>query len=215
MRERLNELELIGGGRWGDGDLVFGSHGDTPDEDRSHAPVFAFGVIEFPRQRVTVTVHDEIDGQIEVQIAPRFAPNGVDEIRRWTLAYWTPGLRGPESGDEVREIEIDDASMVLAICPAEKRIWLHERERIFNRILPATAMYNQLMQHLKIRDRDRVLSPQRLFSDHAIFSDIDFIHALRRYGEQAGRFTIPDVTQARPERRFSLRRLFGGSSRHV
>ena len=215
LHARLATLALVSNGRWGDGDLLFAADDTLPDAEHAHAPVFAFGVIEFARQRVTLAVHEEDDGIIEVQITPRVAPNGETEIRRWALSHWTPGQRGPEHGGTVREIETGGGAFVLAICPSEQRLWLHERQRVYNRLLPATAVYNHLMQHKAIRNRDRVLAPKRLFSDHAEFSDIDLIHALRRYGERAGRFTIPDDVPQATERRFSLRRLFGGSSRHV
>jgi len=215
MRKRIEGLALIGGRSEENEELVFGNPGDAVDSDFAPAAVFAIGVIVFPKRRVTLTVHDEADGQIAVRISPRISPNGEAEIRRWSLSHWAPGAPGPERGADVRLIGVAGTEFVLALCPAERRLWLHDRSVRHNRLLPATAIYNHLMQVLNIRDGGRVLAPERLFSDHTDFSDIDFIRALRRYGERSGRITLPDAPQEVPGSRGFLRHFLDKFTRHA
>jgi|GEM_PF-2207330 len=193
MYQRLAALQLVGYGPWGECDLLFGDEGATAELHAAHAPVFAYGVIHFAHTRTVFTVHEEDEGIVEARIDPRIPAlrNGVRETSWWCYSYWMPGKPGPASGERVREISVEPHSpMTLAICPAERRVWLHDADTAFNRLIPATALYDRLVRHLSIRDPEWVLQAQRLFSHHAEFSDIDLLHALRRYGDERGYFRI-------------------------
>jgi hypothetical protein len=212
MLQRLESMS--GNGSPTDEELMFTEPSVPAESDGTPKPVFAIGVLRYPSRRITLTVHEENEGSITIRISPRVFGNGEAEISRWSLSHWSPGDPGPESGAEVRCIAMKGSPYVLALCPVEKRLWLHDASIVHNRLLAATAVYNQLMQHCGIRDPERVLAPERLFSDHALFSDIDFIQALRRYGARSGRFAIPDTSVAEREKSTIVQRLLNSFKRH-
>jgi hypothetical protein len=194
----------ISAGRiFGDNDLLlFGATDDADEIAIVQAPVFAHAVFHFPRHRVTMTVHDSTDGIIPLRITPRLSDSAEHEIGRWSLSYWR---RGESAG--MREIVLPGARYTLALAPMERRLWLHDNDDYYNRLLPATAIYNHLMRHLRIRNSELVLAPQRLFSHHDEFSDIDLMHALQAYAGQTDRIDLPYFAVPVPERRFSISRI--------
>jgi hypothetical protein len=197
-----------------DEELIFSELAVPADSNVAPEPVFAIGVLRYPSRRISLTVHEESEGTITIRISPRLPGNGEAEVSRWSLSHWSPGDAGPERGADVRCIAIEESPFVFALCPVEKRLWLHDASIVYNRLLPATAVYNQLMQHCGIRDPERVLAPERLFSDQALFSDIDLIHALRRYGARSGRFAIPEAAVAEREKSTIVQRLLNSFKRH-
>ena len=175
LRTRLETMSVLGEGRRGEGDLVLGIPGDTPDVEAPLPPVIAYGVVETTLESYTITVREEAAGQINVEIvsgSARGIPDHYEEKRRWTYSWWAPGGPSPATGTPVREVRIDPA-VTLAFAPAEKRIWIHERTTGVVRLIPITNFYNELMVRRGIRDPRIALVPALLWENLKSFSDGD------------------------------------------
>lgn len=193
----LASLSILGPGRWGAGDYIFGPPGDTIDLSGPMERVFASGIIEFASRRVTLTVHEKEGGQIEVQ----FAATGADpvpgeaEMRRYCWSYWAPGEPAPASGTRPREIRLSPAgsgdAWVLAISREDERVWLHYSGDGVNHLIPLTSFHAELMRHLEVRDADVALHPRLLFDRHAEYADGDLIEALKRYNMRTMKLPLP------------------------
>src|SRR2546425_6699340 len=61
-------MAVIGKGRRGEGEIILGPEGLTPDLSSPLAPVFAYGAIETKDGTLSVTMREILDGQISVEI---------------------------------------------------------------------------------------------------------------------------------------------------
>jgi hypothetical protein len=96
----------------------------------------------------------------------------------------------------VREILIEEG-ITLAVAPAEKRLWLHDRTSGIVHVIPVTNFYNELMLHLHIRDPKIALQSSSLFYDPGRYADGDLRSAFIVYN--ATRHRVDVHTQlARP-----------------
>ena len=164
LRERVASMVVLGQGRRGAGDLVLGMSGDEPDVTSPLPAVIAYGMVETTRDTYSVTVRDEVGGQINAEIVSRSGdeiPDHFEEKRRWTYSRWEPGLPSPATGAPVRLVAIDPA-LTLALSPAEKRLWVHDAATGIVHLIPITNYYNELMLQKQIRDPDIALH-HRLF----------------------------------------------------
>ncbi len=189
--KRLRSSTFLGNGRRGVEHLLFGDANATADADEVPPPVFAFGVLHFEGRRVAVTVHEESEGIIAVQIGPRASElSGGVELRRWSYSTWRPGQDSPELSARVRTVEVDD-DRVLALCAEERRLWLHTHSTGHNHLLPATALHRRVMQARGERDAALLLRPERLFTDNAQLDNATLLEAFRLYAVASGRVAPP------------------------
>lgn len=182
LRGIVAPLEVLGEGRWGEGDLVLGSDGQTIDLEAGMEPVAAFGEIRHDRGAViTLTLHQPDDeGRVEFQIGGSI-PAGEREISRWSYSRWSPGDRCPSTGGDVREVLLGAGDLVLCISPAARSLWLFDATTMMNTLLPITNFYNELVMSLGIRDPKIALDHSRLFTESGSFGDDDLRAAFQRY----------------------------------
>ncbi|OLD62038.1 MAG: hypothetical protein AUI33_13890 [Ignavibacteria bacterium 13_1_40CM_2_61_4] len=106
-------MAVIGKGRRGEGEIILGPEGLTPDLSSPLAPVFAYGAIETKDGTLSVTMREILDGQISVEIVSHKSeeiPSEFEELRRWTYSTWIPGGRCPQCGEAVREVSMHPAA---------------------------------------------------------------------------------------------------------
>ena len=182
LRTIVAPLVVLGEGRWGQGDLVLGSDGQTIDLEAGMEPVAAFGEIRYADgESITLTLHQPDDeGRVEFQIGGEIAPGSI-ETSRWSYSYWSPGDHCPSTGSPVREVDLVRGELVLVISPAARALWLFDAISMMNRLLPITNFYNELVMSLGIRDPRIALDHARLFNETASFSDDDLRAAFVRY----------------------------------
>jgi len=186
-RDLLETMVVLGEGRRGKGNLVLGHPGDVLDLDAPLASVFAFGVIEGEDKNILVTIREEQEDQVEVEIVGSKSdevPDQFAEKRRWSYSSWSPGDPGPSSGGMVREVKMrgeENFTLVLAISPAEKRLWVYDAKSQVNHLIPVTNYYNELMMLKGIRDPNLALRSTKLFSRLSEFSDEDLARAFLTY----------------------------------
>jgi hypothetical protein len=195
MFHQLCAMTVIGQGRWGESDFIFGRSGDTIDPTMPHSAVFAHGVIIADGMRQTITVHHEEHGQVEVQFETVLYGNGgpASPASRYSYSEWLPGDRSPALGAPVREISVNaletHTAYVLALCAEEQKLWLYDTGEQVNRLIPHTGLYHELMRCLGEKRPDIALHPQRLFKDNGRYSDQDLLRAVHAYN--AGRWQLP------------------------
>jgi hypothetical protein len=207
---------VLSEGRRGDGDLVFGFSGDTPDLNSPLTAVVAYGVLETKAGSFSITVREEAASQINVEIVSERGerlPEQVEEKRRWTYSRWSPGEGSPSTGGAVREVHIGDAH-TLVCDPSDRRIWLHDASSELVCPLPITGFYSELMLSLGIRDPATVFRTSLFWERLASYPDGQLKEAFVRYNHKRHRADLP-VTSDAPEmwsmgsfvKRFLRRRL--------
>src|SRR5438132_14296329 len=104
----LQNSQIIGEGRWGEGDLIFDKKNSPIDRMLGMPPVIAYGECLVNNSPLSVSVHDfNIDDQLEAQFSGVFPIPESSEIKnKWCYSYWKPGNPCPATGDTVKEISI-------------------------------------------------------------------------------------------------------------
>lgn len=196
-REYANAIErmvVLGAGRRGEGNLVLGFEGDTPDTVSPLPPVVGYGVIESTADHYSITVREMAGRQIDIEIVSRHQqtiPDHFEERRRWTYSRWSPGDVCPSTGSALREIRID-VGVVLALCVEDKRIWVYEQSSGMVHLIPVTNFYQELMIVMKIQDPAIALHSRRLFSDSSRYTDDNFREAFIAYNRPRHRVRLSD-----------------------
>jgi len=190
LREYLRGLVVIGEGRWGRGDLVFGHEGQEIDHTEGMQPVVSYGEIDAVNDGagfvITLSVHQpNDDGEVEFQIGTRGAPelpDGFTERSRWSYACWSPGEPCPATRGPVREIPLNPgADLLLVISPAKHVLWLHDVREGTSTLIPVTNFHNELMLLKGVRDPAVAFDHGRLFTATEEFSAGELGQAFVRY----------------------------------
>ena len=197
-REFVASASVLGPGRRGEGEIILGTPGDAPDLSAPLPPVVSYGVADADGDEVSVTVREILDGQMSVEVvgrrSDRVAPDARVE-RRWTYARWSPGSPCPQCGRQAREVGIGAPAgrgVVLAICPADRRIWVRDGVTGLCRPVPVTNFYNELMIHKQVRDPAIALSSGKLFDGLGGHSDADLAAAFVRYNRLRTKVDLAD-----------------------
>ncbi len=189
--ERIESLDVIGDGRRGKGEIILGPSDAQPDLTNPLPPVFAYGVIETDAGPISVTIREILEDQVSVEIVNQKSdevPEKLVERRRWTYSRWSPGQACPQCDQMGREVSMsfEGSSVVsldLAICPADKRLWVHDRGTGVNRLIPVTNFYNELMLHKNVRDPKIALDSKIFFMTLDRYSDADLRSAFQSYNK--------------------------------
>jgi hypothetical protein len=217
-RELISHSMVIGEGRRGEGELIVGAAGEAPDLESPLQPVVSFGIAETVDDSVSVTVREIFGGQLSVEIVGRRRdriPAGARLVRRWTYAEWLPGRPCPQCGARAREVEIVRAGAgagpaVLAICPADRRLWVYDGPSGICRPVPVTNYYNELMLRRQIRDPATALDSSKLFGGLGDYTDADLSAAFLAYNRFRTKIGIPaESGEAGAARTGIIGRVFG------
>ena len=198
-RSFVAKAMVIGNGRRGEGEIILGAPGDDPDLESPLPPVASFGVAAADGDDVSVTVREIVDGQMSVEVVgrreDRVAPGARIE-RRWTYAEWRPGSPCPQCGAPAREVDVvppgpGGARVVLALCNADRRIWIHDGESGVCRPVPVTNYYNELMILKQVRDPAIALSAAKLFENPGLHTDAELAAAFVAYNRIKTKVGLP------------------------
>jgi hypothetical protein len=186
-RNALDVVSVIGQGRRGEGEVILGPPGAEPDLGPPLGAVLSYGAIETNVGTISVTFREPVDGQFSLEIVSHRServPEQFEESRRWTYATWNPGDPCPQCGAPLRETPMragESGRLVLAVCAADRRLWVHDEATRVNRLIPVTNFYNEIMLHKNIRDPKIALDSRRFFADLGSYSDADLALAFRTY----------------------------------
>jgi hypothetical protein len=217
-REGLDRLVVLGEGRRGRGHLILGTGRTKADNDVPLSHVVAYGAVEATSGEITITVREFVGDQLDVEILSTPGdglPVDFEEKRRWTYSSWTPGQPSPQTGIAVREIQVDDHT-VLAAARAERRLWVYSGLSGMTILIPITGFYAELMAFLQIRDPARALHPGNFFGDLEHYTDRDLRGAFLNYNKRSPKVEISTegrVTEPGGWRKV-VQRIFGGEHVH-
>jgi len=192
-RNKIKALVVTGLGRFGVGNFILGKENTKPDLSFPSSPVFAIGTNIYKEGTFDITIHEEVDDEIEFDISVLnqiSIPETLTEIKKWNYSEWNPGDKAPNDGSYVREVKIVDNKYLLAIAPLHKKIWLHEYKSGVNFIIPLSNFYNELMRVCSIRDSNIALNPSSFFEKLKNFSDIEMKLAFISYNKYLKRINI-------------------------
>jgi len=192
-REKIDELMVTGYGRFNNNNFILGKENTIPDLSFASTPVFTAGTIITPGDEIDILINEELDDEIEIDLAVKNAESIPDEIKeqgKWSYSEWNPGDKSPGDKEGVREVVISKNKYVLVFAPSHKKIWLHENESGVNHLIPITNYYNELMRFKRIKDPNEALNPRLMFQKQDDFTDNDLINALVLYNKYLRRFSI-------------------------
>lgn len=195
-RKLIDNLFLIGEGRFGKGNLVLGEVGSEPDHSISSSPVFALGNIFSTDQNYYAVIHSVDEKMIEIQIDPYPVKDDLTIDKVVSYSDWNPGMKSPEKSSKVYEYQIKDNEYLLAVCPLSKKIWLHEYETQVNYIIPLSNFFNELMRVRKIKDEKSLQSPSSFFMQIEKYSDYEIKLAFLLYNKYIKRFNFGDILES-------------------
>lgn len=209
-RENIEKLFVIGEGRFGGTNLVLGKKDMKPDIISPSAPVFAFGSAVTNIDDYDIVIHEDIDDEIEFDIAPK--PGSSEEIviqKSWSYSEWAPGQNAPNDDSGVREIVIIPDNLILVIAPVHKKIWLHETSSGINYIIPVTNFYNYLMMVKNFRSMKIVSNQSLMFKNLDSYSDMELISTFLAYNKYFKRVNVDysffETTRASKKKKNFLR----------
>jgi len=204
-------MVVIGSGRRGEGTIILGSPDQAPDIDAPLPSVVAFGVVQNTRGLCSISVREELAGQIEAEIVD---PSDAAEIRRWTYSTWNPVDRCPQCERPVRTVRMlteAGRDITLAICAQDRRLWVHEGRTGICRPVPVTLFYSELMRRTGVRAPEVALRSDRLFEALAEFQDDALTIAFAAYNRVRAKVDAEDPIRLPLVRRSLWRRLFTSS----
>jgi hypothetical protein len=212
----MQSSQVIGDGRWGEGNLILDKKNSTIDLTLGMSQVIAFGEAMIGNETLTISVHDfNVDDQLEVQFSGIFPiPENSNIANKWCYSYWKTGNPCPATQTKLREITIKDKSSplyVLAISKAKKVIWLHHSTSGFNQLIPLTAFYDELLRAKHIRDAKLISHPATFFELVDDFSDTEFRKALFEYNKNAKhKVDLTEIViETEQPKKSILQKLFG------
>ena len=192
-REIIENLLILGFGRFGDGNYILGQEGETVDLEASSSPILAVANITFDVGKVYITIHEELDGLIEVDIkgsSLEHIPDDLSQSKVWTYSNWIPGEKAPFDKSKVREIHLLNNEIVLAIAPVHKKIWVYNSKSGINHFIPVTNYYNEIMILLNNKNAETALNPGRLFTNLDEFTDKQLAQGFLVYNKYANRVEL-------------------------
>jgi hypothetical protein len=192
-RSIIDGLVAIGKGRFGDGNLILGEEGDSYDSETPSTPIFAIANIEFEEAKIYITIHEESERQVEVDIksvSGENIPENLHQIKIWTYSTWSPGQKAPFDNADVHEIQLIFNKIVLVIAPTHKKIWVYNDDSGINHFVPITNYYNELMIIMNDKNPETALNPARLFDNLNEFSDDQLVQGFLAYNKHWNRIEL-------------------------
>jgi hypothetical protein len=212
-RNKIEELLVIGEGRFGGNNFILGKENTMPDLSIPSSPVFASGTNVYKDGIIDITIHQESDDEIEFDISTRGGefPSSFSLINKWNYSEWVPGNKDPKDNSYVREIIIMPGRFLLEVAPLRKKIWLHDYKTGVNHLIPISNFYNELMRTKNIRDVKAVLNPNSFFEKLETYTDQEISSAFISYSKYMRKFDInfaPSIPVHQPKGRKGLLRIF-------
>jgi hypothetical protein len=192
-RSLIENFYLIAEGRFGNGNLILGEIGNTPDFSIPSSPVFAIGNVFSAALQYYVVIHTIDDGLIEIQMDPYPVKAIIKIDKVVSYSNWIPGMESPEKNSKVYEYSLKENEFLLAVCPDSKKIWLHDYRTGVNNIIPISNFFNELMLIRNIKDEKSLQSPSIFFNEIESYPDRDIKLAFLLYNKYLKRFDLGDT----------------------
>ena len=205
-RKYISDWVVVGEGRRGTGNYILAKKDVRPDIESPLPQVFAYGVIEAESVSISATLRELFEDQLEYEIVSLSGdtiPQHLTVRRQWNFSLWSPSQACPACGSAVRQVTIRRESggdATLAVCAADKRLWIFDAFDGVNHLIPVTNFHNALMLHKNNRDPKTALAAENFFRHLHTFSDADLGAAFVQYNKlrkkiDLGRVVLPGSQQ--------------------
>lgn len=189
--DKLDDIYLIGRGRFNQDDYVLGKEKDKPEFTAPAENMLAVGKIYTPTHQIEISIHEEFEERIELDFAVSGEGEFDEKIKNyWSYSEWLPGDKSPVDQSEVREIHLIKNETVLAIAPQTKRVWIYESETGINHLIPQTNFYNEIMRAKGERDPKIALEVSRLFTHLSELTDSEIVQGFLMYNKYLNKIKI-------------------------
>ena len=212
-RRYVESWSVVGEGRRGLGNYILADPGTVPDKESPLPQVFAYGMIESDSTSISATLRELLEDQLEFEIinvhGDEIPPSFVEK-RRWNFSRWVPSQACPMCLGSLREVMIrreSGPSATLAICAADKRLWIFDDKEGVNHLIPVTNFHNAIMLHKGIRDPEKALEAVNFFKDLRTFSDYDLTAAFVQYNKLRRKIDLGGVITAQTYHRTLVDKL--------
>jgi len=188
-RRYVSEWVVVGEGRRGTGNYILAEKEIVPDVESPLPQVFAYGVVEAEEASIAATLRELFEDQLEFEIVGLNSdaiPEKLSVRRQWNFSAWSPGQPCPACGAQPREVLLRrevGGDATLAVCSADKKIWIHDAGDGVNHLVPVTNFHNALMLYKNIRDPKVALAAENFFRDLRTYSDTDLGAAFVQYNK--------------------------------
>lgn len=205
-RKYVLDWQVVAEGRRGRGNYILGAPGRVPDIESPLPQVFAYGLIEGENASISVTLREVFEEQLEFEIVNlkgETIPQDFSERRRWTFSLWSPSHACPACGSIPREVKIQreaGGNATLALCRADKKVWIFDGQEGVNHLVPVTNFHNALMLQKNIRDPNVALAADNLFKFLHTYSDADLTAAFVHYNKLRRKVELGTIVMASPTR---------------
>lgn len=216
-RDKICKLFVIGYGKFPPFNLIIGNKDDIPDLTIPSQPIIATGTFFYKMGKVSVSIFEEFENQIEVdiqsegfnyyEISPAELKN--KEIKFFTYSNWTPGQKHPSDNSELRLIEID-SEFLLVISKKHKRIWIYDKKLQTNKFIPITNFYQWVLKIAGIRDPKVMTDINYFFLNLNKFSDSQIKEAFINYNRDWRKVEIQSQFENKKEKQNWFKKLFKG-----
>jgi len=215
-RDKIENLFVIGYGKFQPFSLILGEKNDKPDLTIPAQNLIATGKFFYEQGSVSVSIFEEFENQIEIDIQS----DGFDYLyipvqalikkeKKWfTYSNWSPGQNHPFDNSELRVIEIQKGEIVLVISSHHKRVWIYDYQLQTNRFIPITNFYQELLKVAGIKDIKTITDINFFFTNNKRFSDAQIRVAFIHYNRYWKKFELKKEIIPKSEKKNFFKKIF-------
>lgn len=215
-REKIENLFVIGYGKYPPFNLILGEKEDQPDLSIPAQALVATGKFIYDAGIVNVSVFEEFEKQIEIDIQSEGfdylqmpAELLINKEQKWfTYSNWSPGQNHPFDGSELRIIEIQRNIIDLVITSKHKRIWIYDYNLKTNKFIPVTNFYQEILKVAGIKDVKTMTDINFFFSNLNKFSNNQIREAFINYNRYWKKFDLKKETPSKTVKKNFFKKIF-------
>lgn len=185
-RKLINKFYLIGTSRFGEGNYILAEKNDQVDLTAPASAIYATGIVKTDKASYDISIHELFENQIEIDFVS--SENSVltheEKIQSSKcFSTWKPGFTSPITNEKVREVHLLKNEIIIVISSSDKKIWVYEKSRGFNSVIPITTFYNEIMRVKGERNPEIVLNQKLIFENPNDFTDEDIAQGFLLYNK--------------------------------
>ena len=215
-RDKIENLFVIGYGKFPPFNLILGDKDDKPDPTIPSQALIATGKFIYDQGTVNVSIFEEFENQIEIDIQPEGfnyfqipTEKIIGKEKNWfTYSNWKPGLKHPFDNSDLRVVEIQKNVIDLVISSQHKRIWIYDYNLKTNKFIPITNFYQEILKVAGIRDVKTMTDLNFFFSNLKKFTDTQIREAFINYNRYWKKFDLQKETPTKSEKKNFFKKIF-------
>ncbi len=179
-KEKIKDLYVIGYAKNSPFSLILGKKEDNMIDDYPSLQIVATGFFEYDFGKVEISLYEFFEGHLQLDI---FVQSQVDinqfnindlkkrELHKAAFLNWKPGNNHPYDNSSIREVEIQEDKVTLAISEKHKRIWVYEHKNEMIHFIPITNFYQEVLKVARIKSPETITNINYFFLNLNKFTD--------------------------------------------